>query len=182
MTTPILALSEIAEGVASQAALHNTALREFEARTVRVLSKTTTAPPGSPAESDSYIIPVGSPGSWGGSANQIAAFLGGAWSYATPIEGWRVWVNDIDNIYVYDGAAWVPTVGFNSLGNINLNRSGAALATTATAGWPCIPTCAGTPTGVPAATPAGTVPMVFDTTGVKLWIYTGGAWKGVVVA
>lgn len=63
-----------------------------------------------------------------------------------------------------------------------LNGTGAALATTATGGFACIPTCAGTPTGVPVGVTAGNVPMIFDTTGVKIWIYTGGAWKGVVVA
>ena len=57
----------------------------------------------------------------------------------------------------------------------------AVLATNSTSGFPYIPTCAGTPTGTPTAF-TGLVPMIFDTTGVKLWIYTGGAWKGVVVA
>jgi hypothetical protein len=57
----------------------------------------------------------------------------------------------------------------------------AALATNATDGFLYLPACAGTPTGVPTAQ-AGTVPLVFDTTGNKVWIYTGGAWKGVVVA
>lgn len=57
----------------------------------------------------------------------------------------------------------------------------AVLATNSTSGFPYIPTCAGTPTGTPT-TFTGTVPIIFDTTGVKLWIYTGGAWKGVVVA
>ena len=69
-----------------------------------------------------------------------------------------------------------------SSGNVVLNGTGAALLTTATSGFPFIPTCAGTPTGVPGSIPTGTVPMVFDTTGVKLWIYTGGTWKGVTVA
>jgi hypothetical protein len=56
----------------------------------------------------------------------------------------------------------------------------AVLATNSTSGFPYIPTCAGTPTGTPT-TFTGTVPMIFDTAGAKLWIYTGGAWKGVVV-
>lgn len=107
MATPILSLQEISEGVASQASLHNQALRQIEARTVRVLSKSTTAPPGSPAESDSYIIPTGSPVSWAGTANQIAIFVGGAWSYYSPVEGVSVWVNDLNATYAYDGAAWV---------------------------------------------------------------------------
>lgn len=60
--------------------------------------------------------------------------------------------------------------------------SGSALLTTATAGYVMFPSCAGTPTGVPTGQAAGKIPMIFDTTGVKLWFYTGGAWKGVVVA
>ena len=162
MTTPILSLSEIAEGVASQAALHNTALRQFEARSIRVLSRTTTAPPGSPVEGDSYIIPVGSPSSWGGAANQIASFIGGAWSYYTPVEGVQVWVNDSNIAYIYSGSDWTVKE--------------------AIVGFAFIPSFAGTPSGAPATIPTGTVPMVFDTTGNKIWVYTSGVWKGVVVA
>jgi len=58
---------------------------------------------------------------------------------------------------------------------------GGALATTATTGFFYIPTCAGAPTGVPAATYTGLVPMIYDTTNHKFWIYDG-AWKGVVLA
>jgi len=67
----------------------------------------------------------------------------------------------------------------DSLGSVIV--SAAALATTATDGFLYIPTCAGTPTGVPTAY-AGRAPMILDTAGVKLWLYTGGAWKGVVIA
>jgi hypothetical protein len=69
-------------------------------------------------------------------------------------------------------------VGTGARGNVVLNGTGSALATTATGGFTCIPTCAGTPTGTPASIPTGTVPMVFDTTNLKLYVYTGGAWKG----
>lgn len=62
-------------------------------------------------------------------------------------------------------------------GHVVLNGLGVALATNATGGFTMLPTCAGTPTGTPHDIPTGTVPMVFDTTGVKLWFYTGGAWK-----
>lgn len=111
MTTPILALQEIAEGVASQASLHNTALREFEARTVRVLSKSVITPPVSPLESDSYIIPIGSPIGWLGVANQIASFIGGAWVYYTPNEGVSVWVNDLDLSFTFNGTGWIEGGG-----------------------------------------------------------------------
>lgn len=56
-------------------------------------------------------------------------------------------------------------------------NNGAALATNATDGFLYIPTCAGTPTGTPTAF-TGFVPLVFDTSNSKFYIYTGGSWKG----
>ena len=109
--TPVLSLPEIAEGVASQAVLHNEALRALEARLVRALSRTTTAPPGSPAEGDSYIVATGATGDWSGLDDQVASYIGGAWSYYTPVEGVRLWVNDDDEEVVYDGAAWTASGG-----------------------------------------------------------------------
>jgi hypothetical protein len=53
----------------------------------------------------------------------------------------------------------------------------AALATNATDGFLYIPSCAGTPTGTPT-TQTGTVPLVWDSTNSKLYVYSGGAWKG----
>ena len=57
----------------------------------------------------------------------------------------------------------------------------ASLATTATDGFLYIPHCAGAPTGT-ATNQSGYSPIVFDTTNNKIWIYNGGAWKGVVVS
>jgi hypothetical protein len=80
------------------------------------------------------------------------------------------------------GAASGANPRIQASGENLLLGSGSALATTATAGYVMLPSCAGTPTGVPTAQGAGKIPMQFDTTGVKLWFYTGGSWKGVVVA
>lgn len=57
-----------------------------------------------------------------------------------------------------------------------LNKSGAALATTATDGFTYIPTCAGAPTGTPT-TVTGCAPVVIDSTNNKLYFYSGGAWR-----
>jgi hypothetical protein len=67
--------------------------------------------------------------------------------------------------------------GTGARGNVVLNGTGAALATTAVGGFTCIPTCAGAPTGTPANIPTGAVPMVFDSTNFKFYAYVGGAWK-----
>jgi hypothetical protein len=52
----------------------------------------------------------------------------------------------------------------------------AAKATTDTAGYVCIPSCAGAPTGVPASIPTGQIPYQIDSTNKKLYAYIGGAW------
>jgi hypothetical protein len=66
-------------------------------------------------------------------------------------------------------------------GNVVIGNNG-ALATTATDGFLYIPTCAGTPTG-DSTDYSGTLPLVYDTSGNKLWINTSGTtWKGVVLA
>jgi glycerophosphoryl diester phosphodiesterase len=65
--------------------------------------------------------------------------------------------------------------------NVLGGTTGGALATTATDGFAHIPTMAGTPTGTPT-TYTGRAPMVVDTTGSKLWVWTGAAWKSATLA
>ena len=55
-----------------------------------------------------------------------------------------------------------------------------ALGTSATEGYPYMPSVAGPPTGVPTAQ-TGYSPFVFDTVNNKLWVYNGG-WKGTVLS
>lgn len=66
-----------------------------------------------------------------------------------------------------------------TLGNAALGK--ASMATNATDGFLHIPVCAGTPTGVPTGI-TGYVPMIFDSTNLYIYVYTGGAWKKVLLA
>lgn len=70
-------------------------------------------------------------------------------------------------------SALATCLTMDDLGNVVVGN--AALATTATAGFLYIPTCAGVPTGVPTAF-TGRVPMVYDSTNDKLYLYRSG-WK-----
>lgn len=68
-----------------------------------------------------------------------------------------------------------------SAGNYVLG-AGTALATTATVGYVMIGSCAGQPSGVPVGFGAGNMPIQYDTTNNKLWVYAAsGAWRGVAL-
>jgi hypothetical protein len=62
----------------------------------------------------------------------------------------------------------------------NVVISSAALATTAADGFLYIPTTAGAPTGTPTSY-SGRVPIVYDTVGNRLYIYSG-AWRSVLLS
>lgn len=68
--------------------------------------KDLTAPPGSPALDDRYIVSSPATGLWSGEENSIAEWDGDAWLFETPSAGWVVYVDDEGEIYVYSGSAW----------------------------------------------------------------------------
>lgn len=69
----------------------------------------------------------------------------------------------------------------SSAGNYTLG-GGIALATTATVGYVMITSCAGAPSGVPVGFGSGNMPIQYDTTNNKLWVYAAsGAWRGVAL-
>jgi hypothetical protein len=77
--------------------------------------KDLSAPPASPVAGDVYIVASSPTGAWATHANHIAYF-DQAWKFITPNEGMRLWVNDENKIYAYDGAGWaVYGVGKYSL-------------------------------------------------------------------
>ncbi|MDH5612228.1 MAG: DUF2793 domain-containing protein [Gammaproteobacteria bacterium] len=74
-----------------------------------VIDKDLTAPPGSPADRDVYIVAAGATGAWAGLDGDVVVWSAGAaaWATLTPLEGWLAWVVDEGVEYRHDGAAWV---------------------------------------------------------------------------
>lgn len=57
--------------------------------------------PGSPANGDIYVIPVGQT-----DENKIAARDNGAWVLIAPLEGFLVWIEDTNEFVYWSGSAW----------------------------------------------------------------------------
>ena len=86
-------------------------------------------------------------------------------------------INGTNTFTALNTFSLVAATGLTNDINSNLFFGTASLATSATNGFPYFPTCAGTPTGVPTAN-TGRSPVIWDSTGNKLWIYSGGIWNG----
>ena len=114
MTTPITGMPEIAESQANKYITHNEALRRMEALSFRVLSRTTTAEPASPADGDSYIIPASATGAnWAGQDGNVGYYDGSVWHFVTAFEGLGdLWVMDEDRELRYDGTDWIDSAAF----------------------------------------------------------------------
>ncbi|MEZ2218574.1 hypothetical protein [Rhizobium sp. RCC_161_2] len=87
-------------------------------------------------------------------------------------------VNDLFVLQSIEAGGLAKPLALNpSGGSVQMGQQ--SLPTNASTGFPYIPATAGAPTGVP--TPVnGMVPMQYDTTNHKFWIYDGG-WKSVTV-
>ena len=89
---------------------HNEALRLLDGLAhLSVLARALTAPPGSPADGDRYIVGSGATGAWAGWDLNVAIWTDGAWLRLPPRTGWRAWVEDEGLLLVYDGSSWSDT-------------------------------------------------------------------------
>ena len=74
------------------------------------------------------------------------------------------------------GAAQTLRFMISADGNVVIGNQGAALATTATDGFLYPPSCAGVPTGAATAY-TGAIPMVIDTTNLRIYCRIAGTWR-----
>lgn len=79
---------------------------------ISVISRTLTAPPGSPANGDTYIPATGATGAWAGKANQIAVWRADqtAWEFYVPKDGWLAGVVAEGIAYIYVSGSWVAAM------------------------------------------------------------------------
>lgn len=73
-----------------------------------------TAPPGSPAAGDSYIVATSATGDWETHDGKIAVWDGTAWVFAQPRNGWLAWIEDESVLSAYQGSAWTAGAALGS--------------------------------------------------------------------
>lgn len=122
--TARIGLSLIAPEQALKHVTHNQALVTLDALVqLAVKDRDLTAPPGSPAEGEAWIVGASASGAWAGEDHHVAAWQNGGWAFYTPNEGWLAWVEDEDALVGWDGTQWVvaggtvnptPLVGVNA--------------------------------------------------------------------
>lgn len=111
-TTPNLGLTEVDSGVMQPSVPINDSLEVLDALTRPggiVQDKDLTTPPTTVGGDvgKRWIVGPSATGAWSGHDGQIALCTAATvWRYFTPTEGWRVYVLDEDQDYIYSGSAW----------------------------------------------------------------------------
>lgn len=121
-TSPVLGLPYIAASQSQPEVTHNAALNLLQSLTYGVKDKDLAAPPGSPAEGDTYIVGAAATGAWTGRTNSIAGFFGGSWFFLPDRDdtgtiiamgpnqaGMRTYVKDEQFLYIWNGSGWSST-------------------------------------------------------------------------
>lgn len=111
-STTNLGLPFIDAAQAQKHVTHNEALRILDAVThIAVIARDLVAPPPSPAEGDRYLVPPGATSAFAGYANWLAAWEDGAWRFAQPRAGWRLYVANENRELLFDGSVWADIAG-----------------------------------------------------------------------
>lgn len=104
-----LQLTYLAAGQAQKHVTVNESLLKLDAIVqLSVVSATTSAEPGSPADGQIYILPAAATGAaWGGMADHaLAYYRDGVWEEIAPREGWLAFTRDTDQLLFFTGSHW----------------------------------------------------------------------------
>lgn len=116
MTTPVISIPEMASDQNQKYLTFNSAMRRLDGLVnLTIFNRTTTTPPGSPSEGDRYIVGGSATGAWASQDDKVAIYIGSAWEFVTPSEGWLAYDQTENEIIIYDGAAWAAFVASSSV-------------------------------------------------------------------
>jgi len=129
--TPVCRLPYLLPSQAQKHVTHNEALAMLDVLVqMSVMDRDLTAPPGTPADGDRYIVASSPTGDWVGQAGKVAFFRDGEWEFMSASSGWTAWVVDEAMLVFWNGSAWVD---FASVISVLQNLSLLGIGTTADA-------------------------------------------------
>ncbi|CAN0081588.1 unnamed protein product, partial [Phaeothamnion confervicola] len=119
--TPLIGLPLLEASQSQKHVTHNEALLLLDTMVhLAVISRVLAAPPGSPADGDRYLVAASATGGWLGHSGHIAFREAGAWRFAIPKAGWRLWVAAESLFLLFDGTLWIDLRDFDELQNMAL--------------------------------------------------------------
>lgn len=111
MTTARWDLPEISAGQAQKEVTHNTALHMLACIVgAPIITRTSTAPPGSPVNGGLYYVPTSPTGAWSGQSGKLALYFASAWTFITPATGAVLYSTEDKQQMRWTGSAWVPVL------------------------------------------------------------------------
>ena len=118
--TPLLSLPILEASQAQKHVTHNEALLILDAAIqMSVIARNATTPPVSPPEGVRYLLGASPSGAWAGHGGKLAVRQLGGWIFAVPREGWRLWAEDDDKLFVFDGTVWRDIQAIDVLSNMS---------------------------------------------------------------
>lgn len=122
-----LSLPYLQASQAQKHVTHNEALRVLDTVVqLSVIAADLTDPPTTPNDGDRYLVASGAISDWAGKDGDLAVWDDTAWAFLTPNEGWLAWIEDIDQLHVFDGSAWTQAGGadlFQNLDHVGINTT-----------------------------------------------------------
>lgn len=118
--TPLLSLPILEASQAQKHVTHNEALLILDAAIqMSVVTRNATAPPSIPVEGARYLLGTSPSGAWAGHGGKLAVWQAGGWIFSVPREGWRLWAEDDDKLFVFNGSAWNDIQAIDVLSNMS---------------------------------------------------------------
>lgn len=106
-TTPNLTLPYILPAQAQKHVTHNEALQRLDLLAqLRVQSFGAETPPATPLAGQVWALGANPVGDWSGQGGQLAARIGGGWSFIPPREGWCAFGLAEGALRIWRGAEW----------------------------------------------------------------------------
>jgi len=126
--SPRLGLPFLLPAQAQKHVRHNEALETLDIVVHLTLEGiAAVTPPVSPGTGQVWALGTGATGDWSGNDGRLAAWMGDAWHFITPLPGWCAAMGT--TLYIWDGTAWQIAApdSLNNMTGIGINASADAV-------------------------------------------------------